>query len=140
MPRWLGPAERKAAIARLERVGELPLLSRYLGTEQAEEEFYRIVPEATDPVRIAFFRGTVAAFWILSIGLAGFVAARAAVAARVVPDLLLIVIAVHAAYLGTALMEGGHERYIMPTWPALVAGPVLTLGLLWRGRGATRPS
>ena len=53
---------------------------------------------------------------------------------------LLIVIAVHAVYLGTALMEGGHERYIMPTWPALVAGPVLALGLWRRRRRETRSS
>jgi hypothetical protein len=44
----------------------------------------------------------------------------------------LILLAVHAAYLGTALMEGVYERYIMPTWPLLVAGPVLALGLIRR--------
>jgi hypothetical protein len=47
------------------------------------------------------------------------------------------VLAVHAIYLATALMEAAHERYIMPTWPLLVAGPVLSMGLLSRaGRDA----
>jgi hypothetical protein len=31
-------------------------------------------------------------------------------------------------------MEGVHERYIMPTWPLLVAAPILALGLLFRTR------
>jgi hypothetical protein len=140
MPRWLGSEERAAAIAELERAGELPLLGDFLRTEQAEDEFYRIVPEPTGPVRLAIFRTTVVAFWVLSLGLAGFIATRPAAAARLVPDLLLIVVAVHAVYLGTALMEGAHERYIMPTWPALVAGPILALGLLWRGRGGAGSS
>jgi hypothetical protein len=33
-------------------------------------------------------------------------------------------------------MEGVHERYIMPTWPLLVAAPMLALGLWDRGRPA----
>jgi hypothetical protein len=140
MPRWLGPKEHAAAIAELERAGDLPLLGDFLRTEHAEDEFYRVVPEPTDPARLAVFRTTVAAFWVLSLGLAGFVAMRPAAAARLVPDLLLVVVAVHAVYLATALMEGAHERYIMPTWPALVAGPILALGLLWRGRGGAGSS
>src|SRR5207253_9509371 len=28
-----------------------------------------------------------------------------------------------------ALMDGVHARYIMPTWPSLVAGPILALRL-----------
>ena len=52
------------------------------------------------------------------------------------PDLMLILLAVHALYVGTALMEGVHERYIMPTWPLLVAGPAFALMLLTRTRRA----
>jgi len=50
----------------------------------------------------------------------------------------LVILAVHAAYAATALMEGVYERYIMPSWPLLVAGPVLALGLL-RSRRAEPP-
>jgi hypothetical protein len=49
---------------------------------------------------------------------------------------MLILLAVHALYVGTALMEGVHERYIMPTWPLLVAGPAFALMLLTRTRRA----
>jgi len=36
-------------------------------------------------------------------------------------------------------MEGVHERYIMPTWPLLVAAPILALGLLVRTRRYRKP-
>jgi hypothetical protein len=53
------------------------------------------------------------------------------------PDVVLILMTVHALYLGTALMEGAYERYIMPTWPALVAGPILAFWLFRRLRSET---
>ena len=55
------------------------------------------------------------------------------------PDLLFIILGVHAAYLGTAIMEGTFERYLMPTWPLLTAGPVLALGLLVQLRKTATP-
>ena len=48
------------------------------------------------------------------------------------PDLVLILVTVHTVYLGTALMECAATRYIMPTWPTLVAGPILAFWLFRR--------
>ena len=53
---------------------------------------------------------------------------------------MFIILGVHAIYVGTAIMEGTYERYIMPSWPLLTAGPILALGLLIQVRrkpGAT---
>ena len=47
---------------------------------------------------------------------------------------LLNRLSLHAAYLGTAIMEGAHDRYIMPTWPLLGSAPILALGLTFRRR------
>jgi len=138
MPRWLTVEERAAALAELEGVGELPFLTAFSHTSEGQLEYYKVVPDPTDPTKVVMFRTVVVAFWILSLGFIVLVAWHRAGAVRVAPDLLSIVLAVHAVYIGTALMEGGHERYIMPTWPVLVAGPILALGLLRRVRRQPR--
>ena len=138
MPRWLTGEERAAALAELDGVGELPFLTAFSHTSEGQVEYYKVVPEPTDRTKVVIFRTVVVAFWILSLGFIVLVAWPRAGAVRVAPDLLAIVLAVHAVYIGTALMEGGHERYIMPTWPVLVAGPILALGLLRRVRRQPR--
>src|SRR4051812_2713582 len=132
MPRWLTPAEHAAKIAELENIGELALLSDFSRTPEGEYDFYKIVPDPTSLTKIAIFRSAVVAFWTLSLGLIGLIVVRPLSTMRVVPDLILIVMVVHAVYVTTALMEGVHERYVAATWPVLVAGPILALGLVRR--------
>ena len=141
MPRWLSPGERSAALAHLKSVGELPLLSEFSRTPEGQYEFFKIVsPEPAPPVKLAVFRLAVVAFWILTLGLIAALVLQPRKTARLLPDIILIVVAVHAVYAGTALMEGVHERYVMPTWPLVVGGPMLALGLLWRSaRGERAP-
>jgi len=135
MPRWLTEAEQEAAVAQLEAVGELPFLAAFAQTPEGQLDYYKLVPDPTDPARVWVFRAVTLTFLALSIGLAALVLSRGGRRAlSLSPDLLLIVIAVHGVYCGTALMEGVYARYIMPTWPLLVAGPILALGLLWRAR------
>lgn len=140
MPRWLGASERSAALAKIDSVGEWPLLSEFSRTEHGEDEYFRIVPNPAVPTKIAVFRTVVVAFWVSSLGLFALIARWPAHTARLLPDLVLIVVAVHAVYVGTALMEGMHERYIMPTWPTLVAAPLLALGLSRRLRAQLAPA
>lgn len=132
MPRWLSSGERSAALADLESVGELPLLTEFSRTPQGEYEFYKIVPEPVSLVKLAVFRFAIIAFWALTLGLIVAFVLATRNTARLMPDVVLIVVAVHAIYAGTALMEGVHERYVMPTWPVLVCGPMLALGLMRR--------
>jgi hypothetical protein len=133
MPRWLTRAEHSAALAQIDRIGELPFLTAFSRTPDGSLDYYKIIPDPSDPTKIAVFRIVVVAFWAFSVAFLALVVSRRGRDAPITPDLMLIVLAVHAIYLGTALMEGMHERYIMPTWPAVVAGPILALGLL-RGR------
>jgi hypothetical protein len=137
MPRWLTGRERNAALAEVEAIGELPGLSAFSRTPEGQLEYYKIVPYASDPTKIAVFRVVVAFFWIFSLGLIALLAAPRTRAAVMTPDLMLILVAVHAIYLGTALMEGTEARYIMATWPALVAGPILAFSLFRRLRSET---
>jgi hypothetical protein len=132
MPRWLTGGERYAALAEIEAVGELPGLTAFSRTPEVEIEYYKIVPYPGDPTTIVLFRAVVAAFWTLSLGLVAFIANPRIRAALMTSDLMLILLTVHALYFVTALMEGAHERYIMPTWPALVAAPILAFGLFRR--------
>ena len=155
MPRWLTEGEQEALQAELDNTGGLPFLagvapsadaatptdaapptdSATNAAAQAALGYYKIVPDPTDAVQVIGFRIVVIVFWMFSLGFVVLLAARPSLKAwQVAPDLLLILLAVHAVYLGTALMEGVHERYIMPTWPLLVAAPILALGLLFRTR------
>jgi hypothetical protein len=141
MPRWLSPGERSAALKHLESVGELPFLGEFSRTPEGQYEFYRIIPsESAPPVKLAVFRFAVVGFWLLTLGLIAAILRQPRRTACLMPDIILIVVAVHAIYAGTALMEGVHERYVMPTWPLLVSGPMLALGLLWRSARRKRPS
>src|SRR5207302_559800 len=116
MPRWLTEAEQEAAVARFEAVGELPLLAAFAQTPEGQLDYYKLVPDPTDPVRVWVFRAVTLTFLALSIGLAALVLSRGGRRAlSLSPDLLLIVLAVHGVYCGTALMEGVYARYIMPT-------------------------
>jgi hypothetical protein len=137
MPRWLTDRERKSALAEIEAAGELPGLTAFLRTPEAQLEYYQIVPYPSDPSQIAIFRLMVASFWVLSLGFIALVLILRVRAPAIMPDVVLILMTVHALYLGTALMEGAYERYIMPTWPALVAGPILAFWLFRRLRSET---
>ena len=131
MPRWLTEREQGAAQAEIEALGELPFLSRFSKTEEGKLEYHKVIPDPIDPAGIILFRVVVAAFWIVSLGFIALFARRDRLQLLAgTSELVLILVAVHAAYLGTALMEGVYERYIMPTWPLLVAAPALALGLL----------
>ncbi len=135
MPRWLTEAEYDAASAQLEAIGELPFLSAFAQTPEGQLDYYKIVPDPSDPLRVWVFRVVVLAFWALSLGVIALAATRRGrCALSLAPDLVLIVLTVHGAYGATALMEGVYARYIMPTWPLLTAGPILALGLLLRAR------
>jgi len=132
MPRWLTEREQEAAQAQVDRLGEWPLLSQFWETEEGRQEYYKIVADPIHRAQVYLFRVVVAGFWVLSLAFVGLLLRhRMGLLART-PDLVFILLAVHAAYLGTALMEGVYERYIMPTWPLLVAGPLLALGLIRR--------
>jgi len=144
MPRWLTEGEQEAMQAELDNIGGLPFLADAAPATDAATEaalgYYKIVPDPSDAVQVIGFRIVVVVFWMFSLGFVVLLAARPSLKAwQVAPDLLLILLAVHAAYLGTALMEGVHERYIMPTWPLLVAAPILALGLLFRTRHYRKP-
>jgi len=148
MPRWLTEGEQEAMQAELDKTGGLPFLADAApptdvatdAAAQAALGYYKIVPDPTDAVQVIGFRIVVIVFWMFSLGFVVLLAARPSLKAwQVAPDLLLILLAVHAVYLGTALMEGVHERYIMPTWPLLVAAPILALGLLFRTRRYRKP-
>src|SRR5439155_12611865 len=135
MPRWLTEAEYDAAVAQLEGIGELPLLSAFARTPEGQLDYYKIVPDPSDPMPIVVFRVVVLAFWAVSLGMVALaVTRRGRMALSLAPDLVLIVLAVHGVYSGTALMEGVYVRYIMPTWPLLVGAPVLSLGLILGAR------
>ena len=135
MPRWLTEAEYDAAVAQLEGIGELPLLSAFARTPEGQLDYYKIVPDPSDPLPIVVFRVVVLAFWAVSLGMVALaVTRRGRMALSLAPDLVLILLAVHGAYGGTALMEGVYVRYIMPTWPLLVAGAILALGLILGAR------
>ena len=133
MPRWLTEDEHRKSLAKIAGLGDLPFLTAFAQTADGQQEYYQIIPAPSDPANVFMFRAVVAVFWVLSIGLAGLVVSRPR-AVLAAPDLLFIILGVHAAYLGTAIMEGTFERYIMPTMPLLTAGPVLAVGLLVRER------
>ena len=114
-----------------------PFLSAFAQTPEGRLDYYKIVPDPSDPLPIVAFRVVVLAFWALSLGMVALaVTRRGRWALTLAPDLVLIVLAVHGVYAGTALMEGVYVRYIMPTWPLLVAGPILALGLILRARNS----
>src|SRR5207248_6313847 len=109
--------EYDAAVAQLEQIGELPFLTAFARTPEGEVDYYKIVPDPTDPARVWVFRAVTLSFLMLSLGLAAIATRRRGRdALSLAPDLVLIVLAVHGVYCGTALMEGVYARYIMPTW------------------------
>jgi hypothetical protein len=113
----------------------LPFLAAFAQTPEGQLDYYKIVPDPSDPAQVWVFRLAVVMFLALSVGLGALALTRSGRhALSLAPDLVLIVLAVHSVYAGTALMEGVYARYIMPTWPLLVAGPILALGLILRAR------
>jgi len=143
MPRWLTENEYDRMQAELEVVGGLPSLADAVPASDAANaaalDYYKIVPDPIDMARVIAFRAAVIAFWLFSLGYVALLVARPSIRAwQATPDLLLILFAVHGVYVATALMEGVHERYIMPTLPLLVATPLLSLGLVLRRRITNR--
>jgi hypothetical protein len=139
MPRWLTEGEYDRMQAELETLGGLPFLAEAVPASDASSgaalDYYKTVSDPVDPARVIAFRLVVIAFWLFSLGYVALLVARPSMKIwRAAPDLLLILLAVHGVYLGTALMEGVHERYVMPTLPLLVAAPMLALGLIARSR------
>jgi hypothetical protein len=133
MPRWLTEGEQRTAAINVERLGELPFLSSFAKTAEGKLDYYKIVPGPRGSALVFTFRAVVIAFWSLTIGFVALAANRnRRKKLRTAPDILFMLIALHAVYLGTAIMEGVHDRYIMPTWPLLAAAPVLALGLMLR--------
>jgi hypothetical protein len=135
MPRWLTGEEQRAATIKVERLGKLPFLSSFAETAEGKLDYYKIVSGPRGSALVFTFRAVVIAFWSLTIGYIALVAnPHRRKALRMAPDILFMVLVLHAVYLGTAIMEGAHDRYIMPTWPLLVAAPMLALGLMLRHR------
>jgi hypothetical protein len=133
MPRYLTGGEQRAAAREVARLGELPFLTGFGETAEAKLDYYKIVPAAGSSAPVFTFRAVVIAFWTVSIGFVALAAhPHRRNALRLAPDILFVLIAVHAVYLGTAIMEGVHDRYIMPTWPLLASAPMLAVGLLLR--------
>ena len=143
MPRWLTESEHDRMQAGVNNIGGLPFLADAVPASDASSnaalDYYKTVPDPVDPARVIAFRVVVIGFWLISLGYAALLVARPSTKLwQAAPDLLLILLAVHGVYLGTALMEGVHERYVMPTLPLLVAAPILALGLAWPPRGRFR--
>jgi hypothetical protein len=93
-------------------------------------EFYRILPSHPEPLRAILLRTSSAAFWAFSIWLFLALARRRAwFNMWRSPDLIFVALAVHAVYIWTALAESAHERYLIPTWALLVAGPILAVAI-----------
>jgi hypothetical protein len=141
MPRYLTGGEQRSAVNDVARLGELPFLTAFAETAEGKLDYYKIVPAPRGAAPVFTFRAVVIMFWALSIG---FVALASnphwRKVLRLAPDILFILIAVHAVYLGTAIMEGVHDRYIMPTWPLLASAPMLAVGLLLRYRPRRPPT
>jgi len=130
MPRWLTGGEQRAAAIEVERLGRLPYLSSFAETAEGKLDYYKIVPSPRGLALVFTFRAVVIAFWSLTIGFVVLAANRHwRKELRTASDILFMLLALHAVYLGTAIMEGVHDRYTMPTWPLLAAAPVLALGL-----------
>jgi hypothetical protein len=130
MPRWLIEPELAHLQDKLDRLGDLPFLTEFSRTPEGQLEFYRILPSQPEPLRAVLLRTSSAAFWAFSIWLFLALARRRAwFNMWRSPDLLFVALAVHAVYIGTALAESAHERYVMPTWALLVAGPILAAAI-----------
>ncbi len=130
MPRWLIESELVRLQDKLDGLGDLPFLTEFSRTPEGQLEFYQILPSGPQPLRALLLRTSSAAFWAFSIWL--FLAlARRRARPNIwrSPDLLFMALAVHAVYIGTALAESAHERYLIPTWPLLVAGPILAAAI-----------
>jgi hypothetical protein len=133
MPRWLFGPELERLGDELDRLGELPFLTEFSKTHEGRYDFYQILPSRPDPLRAVLLRTSSAAFWVLSIGLfLAFAHRRFRPIVWHSPDLLFAALAVHAVYFGTALAESAHERYLMPTWPLLIAAPILAAAIVAR--------
>ncbi len=139
MPRWHTQSEHRSTTTALARLGVLPYLTAFAETAEGKLVYYKILIDPSPQLWVFAFRLTIAAFWCACACLLAALAARRwRGAARSVPDLWFIVLGVHGAYLGTALMEGAYERYIMPTWPLVAAAPILAVALLVEGRSGNR--
>jgi hypothetical protein len=133
MPRYLTGEEQRAAASEVASLGELPFLTGFAETAEGKLDYYKIVPDALGSVPVFTFRAVVITFWALSLGFGALAAnPRWRKGLRLAPDILFMLIGVHAVYLATAIMEGVHDRYIMPTWPLLASAPLLAVGLLLR--------
>jgi hypothetical protein len=130
MPRWLIEPELARLQDKLDRLGDLPFLTEFSRTPEGQLEFYQILPSGPQPLLAFLLRTSSAAFWVLSIWLFfALVRRRAWFNIWRSPDLLFMALAVHSVYIVTALAESTHERYLIPTWPLLVAGPLLAVAI-----------
>ena len=110
MPRWLTEREQKVAQEGIDRLGELPFLSQFSQTEEGRLGYYKIIPDPVDPAGVILFRVVVAGFWIFSLGFAALLLRRDRMALLLrTPELVLILLAVHASYLGT---DAGDEEEV----------------------------
>lgn len=132
VPRYLTESEELGLRAELEAVGPLPLLSALAEAPEGKLEYYQIIPRAKGALFVYATRAVVAAFWVTTFLTIWLSVWGVRYAFGELTDLLFMVLAVHSVYVGTALVEAGLERYIWPTWPLVVAAPMLGACLVTR--------
>jgi hypothetical protein len=136
VPRWLTRSEELGVRAELTAVAPLPLLATFAQTREGQLEYYKIIPPAKKGALVYATRAAVAAFWAVTVLTAWFLFRHFRYLSREMPDLPFMVVGVHSVYIGTALVEAGLERYIWPTWPVLLAAPLLGAFLVMRTKGS----
>jgi hypothetical protein len=134
LPRYLTASEQHRLQVELAAAGPLPLLTTFAETREGEQEYYQIIPAAKDALFVYGTRAIVAAFWAITIVTAWLLMRHCRFVVRGLTDLLFMVIALHSVYISTALVEAGLERYTWPTWPMLVAAPLMGAGLVVRAK------
>jgi len=124
LPRYLTDGEQRRLVAEMEALGPLPYLSDFAKTDTGRTDYFQIVPAALGGGYVWACRMAVALFLCVSAIVAWrAIRTRGAESDRMA-DIIFLLLSIHITYAVTALVEGGLERYTLPTWPLLTAAAI----------------
>jgi hypothetical protein len=126
MPRILTKSEQ-ASLQRTWESLDVAFLTSFAKTERGESNFYKVVPQAyISDAQVWVLRTVSVSFALASVLVPVLLLThRSQIAPSMIASLVLLGLSVHFSYSATAIVEGGSERYVFPTWPLMVAALTL---------------
>jgi hypothetical protein len=132
MPRSL-TAREHGSLRRIWEEMDVAYLTSFAKTDRGQSNYRAVIPAPEISALQVWVRRAVSGSFALASVLAPIILLmrRSRVTPSIVASLVLLGLNVHFAYVVTAMVEAGSDRYIFPTWPLMVAALTLLPNLIF---------